>query len=439
MDSSLPAIGGIPAVVWVSFLAAVFGLAVGVFVEGMKRRAALRELRASELRTNKERERATVAQRELETERARVGPLTEGHQHLVAALSRGYQELSAARDKQALVQALANAVERLFDPLQLLVFASADKDGKEFHLVATSGKRDSGWKRGARLDETMGRLGLVARRKTVIDRREFDCEPPIVRDQFAATEPAQFAVDVAAPVVVGGSVAALVSVGGSMLPIDATRAGLELMTAHAAALLKSLEASSRVERLKNTDSMTGLGSKSWFVAEGAEALYASRTGGESAALIVFGIDDFKGYVDRSGHEAADWLLKGVAEKIRPLCTQNVLLARWAGAEFIALLPGASPRIAHVFADKVRAAISSVDWPNAAKQTRGRLTLSAGVAFLPQNAKNLDELIERASESLSAARWNGDQTHSTQADELLRAEISTEVATARREPAPAAPK
>src|SRR5438876_1110814 len=83
-----------------------------------------------------------------------------------------------------------------------------------------------GRRRGARLDETMGRLGLVARRKATIDKREFESEPPIVRDQLAATEPAQFVVDVGAPVVVNGSVAALVSVGGSKLPLDSTRAGL---------------------------------------------------------------------------------------------------------------------------------------------------------------------------------------------------------------------
>jgi diguanylate cyclase (GGDEF)-like protein len=431
MDFLLPE--GVTGVVWL-VLAVVLGAAFAA--ESVRRRRAVAAVRTAEMRAAKERERAGLAEREMLSERARVAPLTEGHQHLLAALIRGFQDVGASRDKSVLLPAMAHAVERLFDASQLLVFVAADREGKEFQLVAASGPRDCGWKKGARLNDAMGRLGLVARRKATIDRREFECEPPIVREQLASTEPAGFVVDVASPIVVGGNVAAIVSVGGSTLPLDATRAGLELLIAHVAALLRAHDGAARVERLMNTDSMTGLGSKSWFVAEGAEALYASRSRDSGAALVVFGIDDFKGYVDRSGHEAADWLLRGVAEVVRPLCQEGVLLARWSGAEFVALLPGATPRSAHVFADRVRNTVSSVDWPNAGKQPRGRLTMSAGVAFLPENAQNLDDLIERAAESLTAARWNGDTTHSAQSDALIREEISQEIVNARRESAPA---
>src|SRR6185295_7283768 len=103
---------------------------------------------------------------------------------------------------------------------------------------------------------------------------------------IAATEPKEFVVDLAAPVVVGGATVAIVSVGGSQLAPESTRSGLEVLTSHAGALRRAMDAGARSARLVNTDPMTGLGSKSWFVAEGAEAVYDCRLGQEAAALVI---------------------------------------------------------------------------------------------------------------------------------------------------------
>ena len=90
---------------------------------------------------------------------------------------------------------------------------------------------------GERLAEGLrlgaGRRGVldVAGRRG--DVREFEGEPPIVRDQLLQTEPVRFSVDVAAPVVVGTTVAMLISIGKPSLSIDAARGGMELLAAHA--------------------------------------------------------------------------------------------------------------------------------------------------------------------------------------------------------------
>jgi len=412
MDLTLPGGFVVPDVVVVAIVTALVCVGASVLAVGASRRRFEVALADAWKTAGKERERAENASRELVVERARGVPMVEKQEHLFSSLSRGFQDLAACRDRDGVAQALANAAERSFNPGQFLVLTALDRDGKEFQLAALGGERDSGWTAGARINDTMGRLGLVARRRVPMDTRDFETQPPIVREQLAATEPAGFLIDAAVPVIAGNSVAAIVAVGGASMSIDATRAGLEMLAAHAGSVLRAIEAGFRIERLRNTDAMTGLGSKSWFVAEGAEILYKGRTDATPSALVLFGIDDFKGYVRRSGHEAADWLLKGVAEVIKPLCKDVVLLARWSGAEFVLLLPGAGDRVALEFADRIRLAVATIDWPNGSQQTAGRLTLSAGVALSPLDGQVLDDLIETASERLILARRNGNATYGT---------------------------
>jgi diguanylate cyclase (GGDEF)-like protein len=413
MDSALLAAVD---VVWLPIVGAAFGL--GYLVEWSRRRALLAMLRDAEKRSVAEADRAATLARELEIERRRVTPIADSHQHLLTALGRTYHELAVARDRQAVVDAVAAGVERVTDPSQFLVFTAADREGREFVLAAAGGERGSPWAKGARLNETMGRVGLVARRRAAMDRRHFDAEPPIVREQLAQTEPADFLVEVAVPVVVNGQTAAILSVGGSTLSLDATRGGLELLAAHAASVLRALDAGARIERLKNTDELTGLGSKGWFVAEGSELVYRCRMENRPAAVAILAIDDVRGDAGRAGHAAADRLLKDVAAVLHPICAEGTLLARWSGAEFVVLLPNGSPTEAHVFADRLRAEVAAADFGVGAALAKVTLTMSAGVAGMPACGGNLDELIEAAADSLVLARWTGDCTLSAQHEPSL---------------------
>jgi hypothetical protein len=177
--------------------------------------------------------------------RPRAALANEVPPRALASLASVVRDVSLAGDRTSLAAALAAAVDGLFDPSQAMVFVAADDDGKEFLLAATAGRRDAPWPVGARLSDTTGRLGLVARRRVVMDEREFGEEQQLVRDQVEATEPGAFMVEVAAPVVVDDAALLIVSVGGSMLPYDVTRDRLAALTTHASAQLRGLEASRR--------------------------------------------------------------------------------------------------------------------------------------------------------------------------------------------------
>lgn len=394
-----------PPLAWVA-AAFAFGASLGLLAGRWGARNAKRDAVDSGARDLAEAKQALAAAEE------RAIPAEAANEDLLVALGRAHADLAAAADQDAIAAALASAVERTFRPAQHMVFVGAGRETRDLVLAAAAG---SPWTPGARLGETMGRLGLVARRRVAMCGEQFETEAPVVREQSQATEPAGFVVDAAAPVVVEGRVAMLVSVGGSAMPADVTMRALEVLARHASTALRAAETAARIARLRDTDAMTGLGSKGWFVAEGAETVYGCRLDERPVALVIVALDDFRAYAERCGHAAADRLLKGVADTLRPIAGERTLLARWSGAEFLALVPDASLREARAMADRMRGAISGRDWPGASGQARGRLTACAGVAASSGAAQSLDELIEVAANALTSARWSGDTTQAAEPD------------------------
>ena len=115
--------------------------------------------------------------------------------------------------------------------------------------------------------------------------------------------------------------------------------GLPMM----AYLLRSRQASEarqRVEYLAHYEPMTGLLNRASFTDQTGSIL-RRRDHGQSLALVLLDIDDFKAINDTHGHEAGDEFLKHVAKCITGLCRETDLAARPGGDEFILALAGRS--------------------------------------------------------------------------------------------------
>src|SRR5262245_31022333 len=380
-----------PPLAWAA-AAFAFGACVGILAGRRGGKAEARADADSDARNLAEAKQALAAAEE------RAIPAEAANEDLLVALGRAHADLTGAASHDEVVRALVAAVERTFRPSQHMLFVAAGRESKDLVLAASAG---SPWAAGARLSDTMGRLGVVVRKRMAMCADQFASEAPVVLEQVTSTEPEGFVVDAAVPVVVDERVAAVLSVGGSSMPADVTMRALEVLARHASTALRGIESAARLGRLRDTDPMTGLGSKGWFVAEGAETVYGCRLDERPVSLVILALDDFRAYAERCGHAAADRLLKGVADTLRPLAGDDTLLARWSGAEFLALVPGATLRDARAIADRMRAAISGRDWPGASGQPRGRLSASAGVAASSGAVQSLDELIEVAADALTA--------------------------------------
>jgi diguanylate cyclase (GGDEF)-like protein len=393
-------------------LAAV-AAAAAVILALVARRAAARTSEgwdAAERRFSKERERCEVLDRELRAERERSSPDRCVERVVIDALARSVREISACATKGEVAEALGRAVEAAAGPKQWMVFLSADAEGKEFVVAASGGEPGSrAWKRGARLSSQSGKVGLAIRRRAPLDARDFESEPPIVREQVGRTEPRDFAIDFVVPVLVGDRVVAAIAVGETEVGLAMTRTVAETLATVASVVLRGLAARDRAERVANQDTLTGVGNRNWFNAAAAEDLYRIRQSGSSAAVVTFGVQHFQHYLRRNGTQAGDKLVRGIAQVIRPLVAEGHLLARWGTDEFVVFLPDTDLPAAWAFAARVRRAVGQVDWAFAKDQPDGRITLCAGLAGFPLSGDSLEKLVAAASATLADARESGVDT------------------------------
>ena len=93
------------------------------------------------------------------------------------------------------------------------------------------------------------------------------------------------------------------------------------------------------------------------------------------AAIIVDVDHFKSYNDQHGHVAGDQALCAVALSMRAAADANVLLARWGGEEFAALLEDTDIDQAATLAERMRAAVELHGG------ALGGVTLSAGAASI----------------------------------------------------------
>ena len=137
--------------------------------------------------------------------------------------------------------------------------------------------------------------------------------------------------------------------------------------------LNSLNA--RLAQLATTDGLTGLSNRRTF--DGfLRREYAAR---DIISVLLFDIDNFKGYNDTYGHQAGDECLKAVAKAIADATFNTTgMSARYGGEEFAIILPNVSETDALRVAEGVRLTVRSLGVRNSAS-SRGYVTVSVGVS------------------------------------------------------------
>ncbi len=128
--------------------------------------------------------------------------------------------------------------------------------------------------------------------------------------------------------------------------------------------------------------------------------FAAAQRGRTVAVVLFDLDDFKGYNDAHGHSAGDRALEAFAGVLRANTRRMNLAARYGGEEFLAILAGSNPVGAAIFADRVRAALEAEGIGDPT------LTVSAGVAVFNDDVTDTAELLQMADGALYEAKRAG---------------------------------
>ena len=119
-----------------------------------------------------------------------------------------------------------------------------------------------------------------------------------------------------------------------------------------------------------------------------------RMNRESLAVMCMDIDDFKVINDKYGHSIGDRLLASVANVVRSELRQMDILTRYAGDEFVAIMPMASSKMAAAIADRMRNTVEEQLFSVRTGTLIG-LGVSIGVACFPEDGETSEELLTAA--------------------------------------------
>jgi diguanylate cyclase (GGDEF)-like protein/PAS domain S-box-containing protein len=161
----------------------------------------------------------------------------------------------------------------------------------------------------------------------------------------------------------------------------------------------------RLNHAATHDQLTGMLYRGSAIETAEATMLASDLLASQFGVALFDLDHFKAVNDSYGHLVGDQVLSSLAATIRQVARQHDIVGRFGGEEFIAFLPGASLEAVRGFAERVLAAVAGhrVELGDGVGIS---ITISAGVAAIPDCADNLTDAIRVADDRLLAAKRAG---------------------------------
>ena len=148
------------------------------------------------------------------------------------------------------------------------------------------------------------------------------------------------------------------------------------------------------------DLLTGLPNRSLLIERLQQQLLRQPRTGESVAVLVMDLTDFKAVNDSLGHDVGDDLLRQVGPRLAASLRAADTVARLGGDEFAILLPGTDVTGASRVAQKMLAALEQAFPLDGESLDIGA---SIGVAVAPAHATQAEQLLSRADVAMYAAK------------------------------------
>jgi diguanylate cyclase (GGDEF)-like protein/PAS domain S-box-containing protein len=161
----------------------------------------------------------------------------------------------------------------------------------------------------------------------------------------------------------------------------------------------------KVERMAQTDPLTGLFNRRYFFEYGEQEFSRAIRYKKSLSLLMLDLDNFKWVNDTHGHAVGDYVLAEIPGILQKKLRRNDLLGRYGGEEFIILLPEIDISIAREVAERLRETIAA--YPMLTGETMFTITASIGVAALVHaETESFSSLIYTADMALYRAKSLG---------------------------------
>ncbi len=155
-----------------------------------------------------------------------------------------------------------------------------------------------------------------------------------------------------------------------------------------------------------TDALTNLPNRRHFEHRLREELRRALRSGRPLAVLLMDLDQFKEINDSRGHLVGDQILSRVAATLVATGRATDFLARYGGDEFVALLPESPREAACQAAERLRKAVEEHSYSIGMPGESLRLTISIGLATVPEKGSTPKVVIERADRALYRAKHGG---------------------------------
>ncbi|GIU16544.1 diguanylate cyclase [Shewanella sp. MBTL60-112-B2] len=159
-----------------------------------------------------------------------------------------------------------------------------------------------------------------------------------------------------------------------------------------------------LRRLANFDVLTGLPNRSLFSSKLAQSVYQAEKDGGNLALLFLDLDRFKHVNDSYGHSMGDALLVEASNRLQSLISDENVLCRFGGDEFVILLRD-TPTIDTVnyLCEQL---LASIERPFMLYGREFYISTSIGVSMWPEDAKQPEVLIKNADLAMYHAKEEG---------------------------------
>jgi diguanylate cyclase (GGDEF)-like protein len=118
------------------------------------------------------------------------------------------------------------------------------------------------------------------------------------------------------------------------------------------------------------------------------------------------LDHFKQVNDDFGHKVGDVTLQKIAAVMRQAIRDTDRIYRYGGEEFVMVLPDTRERDALVLAARLLKAVAETPLTGDQLEPVGPVTLSAGLAVMPDHGSDVAELIVLADRAMYRAKQGG---------------------------------
>ena len=239
--------------------------------------------------------------------------------------------------------------------------AESDPD-RHLRLAVAAASPEGCMTIGAEIPIGQGEIGYAADVQRVMDRRDFESQPPPTRKRLRDETDPGCLPDIVAPMVFNEEVVGVIAVEGPKRGLAEAKDALRLLAQVGAVSVHTQARYTEMKATASIDGLTGVFNKRYLTHRLAEEMRKAQDDLSSLSVFIFDVDNFKHYNDSNGHVAGDRLLQRLAKLVMENVRKDTIFGRYGGEEFLVIFPNTKRAQALAAAENVRQAIAAHEFP-----------------------------------------------------------------------------